>query len=367
MKTFANLQEEVIQKGLCHRCGGCVSVCTAINYGALGFNEEGYPQYKDVEKCIECGVCYMVCPEAAYEEEAFMKAIGWEPPIGPVLAVKVGRAISPEIRQRATDGGVVTALLVHLFKRGMIDGAVVAKRISPFKVVPSLVTSAEEVIEAAGFYHDVSAGVQDWSEKYSTFAPSFEEMRPAMVEKLKRIAIVGTPCQIHTLRKMQFFKVAPSETFYMLLGLFCSGHFNFDEAGRKKLEEIGGFKWDDIAKINIKDALIITLQNGEVKRIPLDEVEDLKRPACKFCEDYAAEFADISFGGIGAPDGWTSVIIRTPKARGAFADARRKTIEEFPLEEDPKLTEKVLETVKKATEIKKEKAKENKKKYLNNG
>ncbi|WP_022853559.1 Coenzyme F420 hydrogenase/dehydrogenase, beta subunit C-terminal domain [Thermodesulfatator atlanticus] len=362
MKTFENLLEEVVGKGLCHRCGGCVSVCTAINYGALGFNAEGFPEYKDIEKCIECGICYMVCPEAAYQEDEFRKAAGWEPPVGPVLGVKVARAISPEIRQRATDGGVVTALLVHLLKRGVIDGAVVAKRINPFLAVPAVVTTPEEVIEAAGFFHDVSAGAQDLSHIYSTFAPSFEGLRPVMAEKLRRVAIVGTPCQIHTMRKMQFFNLAPSETFYMLLGLFCSGHFMFDESGRKKLEELGGFKWEQIVKINIKDALIIKLENGEEKRIPLSEIEDLKRPACKYCDDYAAEFADISFGGIGAPEGWTSVIIRTPKARGAFADARRKTIEEFPLEEDPKLPDKVLDIVKKATEVKKQKAEENLKK-----
>jgi coenzyme F420 hydrogenase subunit beta len=35
MKTFTDLIQEVQEKGLCHHCGGCVSFCTAINYGAL--------------------------------------------------------------------------------------------------------------------------------------------------------------------------------------------------------------------------------------------------------------------------------------------------------------------------------------------
>jgi coenzyme F420 hydrogenase subunit beta len=48
----------------------------------------------------------------------------------------------------------------------------------------------------------------------------------------------------------------------------------------------------------------------------------MKRYACRFCNDYAAEFADISFGGIGAEQGWTTVISRTPLGRAILADAR---------------------------------------------
>lgn len=36
MKTFFNLIQEVQKPGLCHRCGGCVTFCTTINYGAPG-------------------------------------------------------------------------------------------------------------------------------------------------------------------------------------------------------------------------------------------------------------------------------------------------------------------------------------------
>ena len=41
MKTFTNLIEDVQKPGLCHRCGGCVTFCTAINYGALELDSEG--------------------------------------------------------------------------------------------------------------------------------------------------------------------------------------------------------------------------------------------------------------------------------------------------------------------------------------
>ena len=45
MKTFTDLINEVQKPGLCHRCGGCVTFCTAINYGALELDAEGKPRY----------------------------------------------------------------------------------------------------------------------------------------------------------------------------------------------------------------------------------------------------------------------------------------------------------------------------------
>jgi len=109
--------------------------------------------------------------------------------------------------------------------------------------------------------------------------------------------------------------------------LFCSGNFVFGEKQREKLAEIGGFQWDDVSKINIKTDLIVHLNSGETKNIMLEELEFMKRFACYFCPDYSAEYADLSFGGIGAEKGWTTVIARTPVGRALVADARTKTIE----------------------------------------
>jgi coenzyme F420 hydrogenase subunit beta len=72
---------------------------------------------------------------------------------------------------------------------------------------------------------------------------------------------------------------------------------------------------------------MVHLSNGEIKTIELDELEFMKRFACYFCPDYSAEYADLSFGGIGAQNGWTTVIMRTPIGRAVFADARTKAIE----------------------------------------
>ena len=56
----------------------------------------------------------------------------------------------------------------------------------------------------------------------------------------------------------------------------------------------------------------------------------MKRYACRFCSDYSAEYADISFGGIGAEEGWTTILIRSNLGRGIFADAVGQTLETIP-------------------------------------
>ena len=109
MKTFSNLIDDVQKPGLCHRCGGCVTFCTAVNYGALELDSEGKPRYADEAKCIECGLCHSICPEIDELDEETRKSSGWTPPIGRVIETSIARAVDPKIRKKATDGGVVTA------------------------------------------------------------------------------------------------------------------------------------------------------------------------------------------------------------------------------------------------------------------
>ena len=85
MKTFSDLIEDVQKPGLCHRCGGCVTFCTAVNYGALELDPEGNPGYADQAKCIECGLCYTICPEVDELIEETKERLAWQPPMGRVI------------------------------------------------------------------------------------------------------------------------------------------------------------------------------------------------------------------------------------------------------------------------------------------
>ena len=51
-----------IYKAWCKACGICVAFCPT---GVLASDEAGYSYVKDAEKCINCGLCEIRCPDFA--------------------------------------------------------------------------------------------------------------------------------------------------------------------------------------------------------------------------------------------------------------------------------------------------------------
>jgi coenzyme F420 hydrogenase subunit beta len=265
--------------------------------------------------------------------------------MGRVIETTVARACDPTVRQLATDGGVVTALLLHQLERGRIDGAIVTRPAGAFQRRPFLATTREEIKEGAGFFFDTAHGLKGYSDQYQTYS-TIEQFDPVLKRGLRRVALVGTPCQIKSVRRMQTLGLVPSESIALCLGLFCSGNFIFEERHRSQLAGIGGFAWDEVRKLNIKEMLQVHLNSGERKTIPLESLDFMRRHACRYCPDYSAEFADLSFGGLGAEEGWTTVISRTPLGRAVLADARGAgAVEEFRHDSRPGFASQALEKV----------------------
>jgi coenzyme F420 hydrogenase subunit beta len=133
--------------------------------------------------------------------------------------------------------------------------------------------------------------------------------------------VVGTPCQINTIKKMQCLGILPAHLIEYTIGLFCIESFSFDDLARAWLEERHGIDFHEIRKLNIKDDFLVTLTNGTTIHLPLEEVDKLARPACLSCTDFSNEYADISAGGLGSIDGYTTTVIRTDKGATLFRNA----------------------------------------------
>src|SRR5260370_737903 len=87
--------------------------------------------------------------------------------------------------------------------------------------------------------------------------------------------------------------------------------------------------------MNVKGDVYVTLTNGTDVRIPLKECQETSNEWCHHCPDFAAEHADISFGGIGLK-GWTMCLIRTEYGEDVWNRAvEAGVIEVRPAEEDP--------------------------------
>jgi coenzyme F420 hydrogenase subunit beta len=156
--------------------------------------------------------------------------------------------------------------------------------------------------------------MERFSQVYSMYSPSVAQLEQVAKKRLTRVAMVGTPCQVNTLRRMEVMGVVPTGSIKHYLGLFCVGNFMLGDPERRQLEGQGAFTGAEVRKINLKEKLMIHLRNGEVRFIPLDKLDFMKRHACHFGSDYAAEFTGLSFGGIGAAEGWTTVITRSRRA-----------------------------------------------------
>jgi coenzyme F420 hydrogenase subunit beta len=318
MRSFENLIQEVQNAGLCHRCGGCVNFCTAINYGALEQDPTGLPRFSDREKCLECGICYMICPETRELEGELEQRFHWRLPAGPILEVAAARGTDPEVLKKASDGGAITSLLMALLDSGSIDGALVSMPTGPFTREPYLATTKREILESAGLSLQVSHGMQHFSRLYSSETDTFPELRPLLRRRLRKVAYVGTPRQIKSVRKMEYLGLVPADRIRYCFGLFCFGNYGIGPTERSYLERMGAFHWEEVERINIKGEMQIHLTSGKTVRFPLQDLKFMKGYACRFCPDLSAEFADISFSGLGAGTGWTSLVIRTPKGQLAI-------------------------------------------------
>jgi coenzyme F420 hydrogenase subunit beta len=193
-----------------------------------------------------------------------------------------------------------------------------------------IATTREELIAAAGSHFGGSSHLEELGSHFTTYSPTLSAVKGLEDQRLQRVAMVGTPCQIRTVRKMQCLGVLPAHVILYTIGLFCMENFDFGEAGRRKLEEemqvrLGrtvGF--DEIDKLNIKEDVIISLQDGVTVHVPFDELEEMARPACLACIDFSNDYADLSAGGLGSPSGYTTILIRTPKGSRIYGEALRQ-------------------------------------------
>lgn len=320
-KTFRELEEEVVRRGICGKCGGCISFCSAGKWNALELDDDGFPRYAGEEKCLMCGICYLICPLTGDLDAEVRRRFGWKPPIGRWKTITSARATEKAILETATDGGVVTSLLLYMLENYLIQGAIVSRKTTAFSCEPLIATTREGLISAAGSHCAGSSHLQKLDDKYTTYSPVITAVKDLDSKHLSCVAMVGTPCQIKTVRKMQCLGILPANIIGYTIGLFCMEHFSFDALGRKKLEDKLHIDLADVDKLNFKEDLGISLRDGTTIHVAFEEVDEVARPACLACSEFANDYADISVGALGSSDGYTTTLIRTEKGNRAYNGA----------------------------------------------
>ena len=350
-ESFVDLKKQVIDRGLCTGCGTCAGVCpeTVIDMVFL----EGEPEPKLTGKCTKCGLCLKICPGAFVpladlDNWLFGKTSSFhEDPLGIYRKCLRGYAADASLRESSSSGGVTTALLNFALENDIINAALIvcADPEKPYRCAPTLVTRPEEMKKGTRSSPEI--------------VPVNALLREAVVKrKFKKIAVVGLPCHIHALRKIQMAEDPPeiAKAVTLCIGLLCAATYYF-EGIRHLLAEFAGIEnLEDIAAMDYKGgmwpgSLTVLTRDGKINHVATKHeytwhflgAAPYKRDRCLMCPDFSARIADLSMGDvfqkIGANPNLTAVLVRTAKGEkivSAAAGAGAIAVEDHPPEFIPR-------------------------------
>jgi coenzyme F420 hydrogenase subunit beta len=193
------------------------------------------------------------------------------------------------VLRHASAGGAASSLLIAALRAGIIDAALVVAHDGdePWRARATLTDSEDEIIRSAAV-------------KYA-FAPNL----PLLANThFRQIGIVGLPCQIQAVNKMQNLAAAPEAAgrVALTIELACSSA-TLPEGTRHIIENRLGLRVDDVVSLRYRDGdypgtFTVQTTDGARHTYPfVDMVKDFtmfKTFRCNACPDWWSGLADIS-------------------------------------------------------------------------
>ena len=312
---FDILKSEVIDTGLCTRCGSCAGTCPKKLVVIKNDSGDCLPEL--MGKCEDCdSQCYHGCPGRYVNFPALNQALYGQQPdsylIGNYRDLWVAYSTDEKIRREGASGGVITALLKYLFDTASIEEAYVMGMDPnrPYMPKPFLARSYQEAQMACQSKYVVSP----YNVMFNQIAP---EGSP--------LAYVGLPCHVHSLRKLQQVGYAPAMRFRYVLGIYCGNIMHFSSI-KEFLAKKGVYDINEVVDLAFRAGpwpgnMRVELRSGRIIEMPkfhanyLIPFHIMKR--CLLCADLTNEFADISGGDAWAPvyeergNGFSIMVVRT--------------------------------------------------------
>lgn len=295
-----NKLRSVIKSGLCNRCGSCVG----LSEGKIIFvnKTKKYLPKIIIEPDEELSRrIWQACSGKDfdfnyYKEQIFSENGNFHRYIGSYQNIYIGHCLSTDVRNRAASGGILSSILIWLLENNYINGAVVLGMSDeePWMNKPFIATSREEIIKAAQSKYTIS---------------SVNEILPEMAAFKGKLAYVGLPGQVQSIRKLQQLKDPIVQNIKYIIGPFYGNTLHFSSI-ISFLRSHGEKNYTQIKKLNFRHGewpgnMHIEMQNGKVIEMPkfhanyLIPFHIMKNSL--LCSDLSNEFTDISGGDAWAP------------------------------------------------------------------
>ena len=277
----------------CIGCGLCSSEKNVkMQTGEKGFLQPEFEKKAEIEDFLR-----NVCPVNDMGSNSGHGDSAW----GEAKGVYAAFSKDAEIRKMASSGGVLTALAIFLLEKKYVDGIIhiIADKLVPTETKCRVSTTREEILEGCGSRYSISS---PWCELYR------------LVDKEKKYAIIGKPCDIKAMRKLKDTTGKYDNILY-LMSFFCAG-MPSKQANEQLLNDLGctkencrsltyrGNGWPGYATAWDKEGKQYAMEYSKAWGGILGR--DV-HPYCRICFDGIGEYADIACG-----DGWYVTENQTP-------------------------------------------------------
>lgn len=299
VKEIDNLKT-VIRKGLCNRCGTCVG----LSAGTIQFLDRTGMYLPQVIKEPDDDLSKKIldtCPGKGFDFQHYRDTIfpsdnNFHPYIGSYKWIYTGYSQDEEIRNVAASGGIISAILIWLLDKKMIDGAVVLgmSESEPWMNRPFIAKTRTEILSASQSKYTIS---------------SVNEILPQIKSFKGNLAYVGLPGQVQSVRKLQEAGDPSVKNIKYIFGPFYGNTLHFSSI-ISFLKSHGENDYHMIKNMQFRygqwpGKLHIEMQNGRVIEMPkfhanyLIPFHIMKNSL--LCTDFTNEFTDISGGDAWAP------------------------------------------------------------------
>lgn len=332
-KIFQSLPilNEIVSNEMCVGCGVCIAQPDMKENIEMKWNTNGFlvPDFGNTKSLPESSLS--VCPFNPFPDNA----VRTEDELADIFLSqspkrynKIGRYYdtyaghAEQFRLTSSSGGLGTYITYKLLENHIVD-AVFSVTESSEEGKPyaySIITQKEDVLKGS---------------KTKYFPVSMVEVLKQLTDIEGKVAIAGIPCFIKAVRLHQYYHPEMKDKIAFLIGIICGGmksrffsEYLAAKAGANPtLFFKPAFRVKDYASNALNYSYSCEDENAKLYQIKMAKVGDMwgtgffKNNACDFCDDVAAELADITLG-----DAWinpyeqdgkgTNVII----TRSALAD-----------------------------------------------